>query len=220
MALTCWYIIRAGVGAEEVGMVLAVWDGDAWKDLAVLGGVIVGAYLVVLWLAALVWVYRDAAARSRDPFIQVLATALVAVFSLPGLFLYLIVRPQETIADRYDRQLEAQALLNEIKEQPACPACRRRVSEDYVTCPYCRAALRTPCESCSKPLASGWIACPWCGVERVTPVASPRADAGVERSESAPRSGPKPRRASTATYTPAAKPQPSPAADASVEPGS
>jgi len=198
-------------------MVLAVWDGDAWKDLAIVGGIIAGAYLVVLWIAALVWAYRDAAARSRDPLIQALAALLVALFNLPGLLVYLIVRPSETLAERYDRQLEAQALMNEIKEQPACPECRRRIAEDFVTCPYCRAALRTPCESCDKPLAPSWIACPWCGAGRSAPAS--RAEQ-APRAEPAPAPEPKPRRASTATYTPPAKPQPAPAADATAEPGS
>ncbi len=198
-------------------MVLAVWDGDAWKDLAIVGGIIAGAYLVVLWISALVWAYRDAAARSRDPLIQALAALLVALFNLPGLLVYLIVRPSETLAERYDRQLEAQALMNEIKEQPACPECRRRIAEDFVTCPYCRAALRTPCESCDKPLAPSWIACPWCGAGRSAPAS--RAEQ-APRAEPAPAPEPKPRRASTATYTPPAKPQPAPAADATAEPGS
>lgn len=197
-------------------MALAAFDGDAWKDLAIIGAVVLAAYLVVLWVAALVWVYRDAETRSRDPMVQVLSAALVAVFNLPGLFLYLILRPSETLAERYDRQLEAQALLNEIREQPACPACRRKVSEDFVTCPYCRSALRTPCASCAKPLAPGWIACPWCGAERV--VAAP-LDAAGDPPETPATAPARPRRASTATFTPPAKPA-GPAADPSADPGS
>lgn len=183
-----------------------------WETLAQIAVIIGVAYVLVLWVAAIVWVYRDIAARTRDPFSQTIAIILVLVFSLPGLIVYLILRPRQTIAEQYDRQLEAEALLHEIQEQATCPSCRRRIDDDFVSCPYCRTSLRSPCEQCSKALGTTWVICPYCSSPR-TPVALAAVDGAAPR---------RPRRpASTATYTPpaatattASSPQPPAATDA------
>ena len=183
-------------------MLLAIWDDGAWERWAILAGVVVGAYLAVMWLAALYWVYRDAMARSRDPIAHYLAVGSVLLFNLPGLLLYLILRPKTTLTERYEQQLEAEALLHEIRDQPSCPQCRRRIGEEFLTCPYCRASLRAACESCGRALAFGWVVCPYCGNDREVPAAQPSRLADIE-----PPSTPaaRARRASTATYTPPAK---------------
>ena len=51
----------------------------------------IGAYLFALWIAMSVWAFRDSRSRSRDIFTQVLSVALVLVFNLPGLLLYMIL---------------------------------------------------------------------------------------------------------------------------------
>ena len=168
-----------------------------WETSAQIATIIAVAYLLVLWVAAIVWVYRDIASRTRDAFSQTIAIILVLVFSLPGLIVYLILRPKQTIAEQYDRQLEAEALLHEIQEQATCPSCRRRIDDDFVSCPYCRTSLRTPCEKCSKALATTWVICPYCSSPR-TPVAlTPLENEASSRSRAK-------RPASTATYTPPA----------------
>jgi hypothetical protein len=198
----------------------AIWEGGSWEKWAILAGVLIGAYLFVMWAAALYWTYRDSGARSRDPVVQGVAVGTVLIFNLPGLLLYLILRPKTTLAERYEQRLEAEALLHEIREQPACPQCRRKVADDYITCPYCRVALRTACESCGKGLAFGWVACPYCGADRLQPApahaASSQGDGSASPAPITPISRPT-RRASTATYTPPAQ---KPAADPSpaIEP--
>ena len=192
--------------------------GDGiWQDAAIVGGVVFAAYLIVMWVAALVWAYRDIAARTRDQTTHAVSVLMVLIFSLPGLLLYLILRPKQTLAERYDRQLEAEALLHEIQEQASCPSCRRRIDHDFIACPYCRAALRTSCESCGRAMAFGWVLCAYCGADRPASVvravasgdpAPPAADAAPQRQ----------RRASTATYTPPAKPAPDATADVGSQP--
>lgn len=168
-----------------------------WETLAQIAVILAVAYVMVLWVAALVWVYRDIASRTRDPFSQTISLIMVLVFSLPGLIVYLVLRPKQTIAEQYDRQLEAEALLHEIQEQATCPSCRRKVDDDFISCPYCRTSLRTPCESCARPLASTWVICPYCSASRTAPTPD-TTDADARRS--------RPRRpASTATYTPPAQ---------------
>ena len=199
-------------------MVLAIWDDGVWQDAVAVAVIIMVAYLVVMWIAALVWTYRDIAARTRDPLTQTISVLTVLVFNLPGMFLYLILRPKDTIADRYDRQLEAEALLHEIQEQATCPSCRRRVEDAFVACPYCRSTLRMPCESCEKPLLARWVVCPYCGVDRgpqpmpvrPQPVA---ADAVGLTTPAQPIRAQRPRRPSTAKYTPPAPAKPAPTPD-------
>lgn len=190
-------------------MLLAIWDDGVWQDAARLAAFVAGAYLFVLWIAALFWTYRDIASRTRDQFMQAMAVLLVLVFNIAGLFVYLIIRPKETLADRYDRQLEAEALLHEIHEQATCPSCRRKIADDFVVCPFCRTALRSACESCARPLNMTWVICPYCGADRNLPRPGRPELAAVAMPTDEPAR--RQRRASTARYTPPAKPQPAPA---------
>ena len=196
-------------------MLLAIWEDGNWEAPAAVLAILVIAYLLVLWIAAVVWTYRDIIARTGDKVTHGISVALVAIFNLPGLLIYLILRPSETLAAAYDRQLEAEALLHEITDQPACPSCRRKINDDFIMCPYCRASLRAACDSCGKGLATTWVLCPYCGTER-QPAPRPRTITAVA-SEPAVEAGSatRARRASTATYTPAATSKPAPAAAAS-----
>ena len=72
------------------------------------------AYLLALWLSLVIWTYMDIRSRSRDFFARVFAALLVLVLGLPGLLLYLILRPQETLAEQYRRSLEEEAILEDL----------------------------------------------------------------------------------------------------------
>lgn len=203
-------------------MLLAIWDDGAWESWAIWAGVVVGAYLLVMWLAALYWIYRDASERSRDPMVRGIAVATVLMFNLPGLLIYLILRPKATLTERYEHQLEAEALLHEIHEQPSCPQCRRNIESEFLACPYCRTSLRAPCERCNRALAFGWVVCPYCGADRQQPASQPPRMAAGAHDQAAsdasvtPLTRPQyPRRASTATYTPTASRPPTDPAPAS-----
>ena len=176
---------------------------DNWQGLAAIAAVVVIAYLLVMWIAALVWTYRDISARTGDAFTQAMSLGTVVLFNLPGLLLYVIMRPRETMAEIYDRRLEAEALLHEIQEQASCPTCRRKVDGDFVVCPYCRSTLRTACDSCGRPASSSWVVCPYCGDERHAPPLRPVATMAEDPPEPASV-----RRASTARYTPPAAAKP------------
>lgn len=187
-------------------MLLAIWDGGAWQDLARIAIIAAVAYLLVLWVAALVWTYRDVVSRTSDTFTQTIALVLVLAFNIPGLLIYLVLRPKDTLMDAYDRQLEAEALLHELQEQATCPRCRRKVDQDFVACPYCRTALRTACAECGKPMTASWVLCPYCRAEQ--PQAAPSAPTTPQRSAAssiaAPELPSRAKRASTAKYTPPA----------------
>ena len=60
-----------------------------------------GAFLAALWISLIVWTYRDIRTSARDPLVQTLATLLVAVLNLPGVLVYLILRPPRTLEEDY-----------------------------------------------------------------------------------------------------------------------
>jgi len=77
-----------------------------------------GAFLVALWVALVVWTYRDIRGRHRDRLVHFLAAALVALLNLPGVLVYLVLRPSRTLEEEYQQTLEEEALLQAIEDQP------------------------------------------------------------------------------------------------------
>ena len=121
-----------------------------------------GAFLIALWVSLIVWTYRDMRARARDPLSQTLATLLVAVLNLPGALVYLILRPQRTLEEEYQRTLEEEALLQTLEDLPLCPGCERRVKDDWQICPNCHTKVKKICHNCSKLMDLSWNICPYC----------------------------------------------------------
>jgi RNA polymerase subunit RPABC4/transcription elongation factor Spt4 len=133
-----------------------------------------GAFLAALWLSMVIWTFRDIQARSRDVFAQILATLVVAILTLPGLVIYIMVRPRETLAEAYERSLEEEALLQSIEERDTCPGCGQRVDEDWILCPYCHTRLKKHCHHCGQTIQLPWTVCPYCGASD-RPVSTPTA---------------------------------------------
>jgi RNA polymerase subunit RPABC4/transcription elongation factor Spt4 len=138
-----------------------------------------GAFLAALWVSFVVWTYRDIRTRARDPLVQTLATLLVAVLNLPGILVYLILRPPRTLEDDYQKTLEEEALLQALEDLPLCPGCERRVKDDWQVCPNCHTKLKKNCENCNRLMDLPWNICPYCG----TPAAGLRRDAATSVDE-------------------------------------
>ncbi|MBL8089205.1 MAG: zinc ribbon domain-containing protein [Anaerolineales bacterium] len=132
-----------------------------------------GAFIIALWVSLVIWTYRDIRARTRDPLIQTLAALLVAVLNLPGVLVYLILRPPRTLEEEYQHTLEEEALLQALEDLPLCPGCERRVKEDWQICPNCHTKLKKTCHNCSKFMELSWNICPFCG----TPAPGMRVEA-------------------------------------------
>lgn len=122
------------------------------------------AYVIALWFAIVAWTFRDIESRSRSVFTQVFSTLLVVLFFVPGLLLYLILRPKETLDQAFQRALEEEYLLQDLDELPLCPGCQRAVDPEFVLCPHCQTRLREPCPSCSRLIDLRWNVCPYCAV--------------------------------------------------------
>ena len=122
-----------------------------------------GAFLVALWVALVVWTYRDMRARHRDRLVHILAALMVAVLNLPGVLVYLVLRPARTLEEEYQQTLEEEALLQSIEDQSVCPGCERHVRDDWQVCPTCQTKLRKPCHACGRLMELPWNICPYCG---------------------------------------------------------
>jgi RNA polymerase subunit RPABC4/transcription elongation factor Spt4 len=134
------------------------FDSTALLGITVYGGVILAA----LWIAMVIWAYRDMRSRSRDALAQLFVALVVAVLNLPGLFIYVLLRPRETLSDAYERSLEEEALLQEIEEKPTCPGCGQRVQDQWQACPHCHTRLKKLCLNCGELMELNWNLCPVC----------------------------------------------------------
>lgn len=122
-----------------------------------------GAFLAALWLSLIFWTYRDIRNRARDPLARILAVLVVAVLFLPGIAVYLILRPPRTLEEEYQQTLEEEALLQSIEETPQCPGCGRRIQDKWMICPSCHTKLKKACHHCGKLMELPWNLCPYCG---------------------------------------------------------
>ncbi len=127
----------------------------------------IGIYIVIVWLAAAFWAFRDMQLRTANPILPYLAAAFVIGFT-PVLFLfavaiYKIVRPQERLGEAYERGLAEEALLAEIDAIEHCATCGRKVHEEWILCPTCRTRLKRVCPNCNRLVGFEWSLCAWCG---------------------------------------------------------
>jgi RNA polymerase subunit RPABC4/transcription elongation factor Spt4 len=137
-----------------------------------------GAFAIALWISLVIWTFRDIRRRSRDPLVQILSALLVAVLNLPGVLVYLLLRPGRTLEDEYQHTLEEESLLQSLEELPLCPGCERRVREDWQLCPNCHTKLKKPCHHCNRLMELPWNICPYCA----TPVPGMRTE-GMDMDE-------------------------------------
>src|SRR3990172_4203466 len=122
-----------------------------------------GAFLAGLWISLVIWTYRDIRSRIQDRIIHILAALLVAVLSLPGVVIYLILRPAKTIDETYQHTLEEEALLTEVEARQVCPGCGANTLPDWQLCPTCHTKLRKTCSNCGRLMELPWKICPYCG---------------------------------------------------------
>ncbi len=121
------------------------------------------AFLVVLWMTLCFWTFRDIQARTRDLLAQIFATLLVFFFNIPGVLLYILVRPKETLVQSYERNLQEEYMLQDLEEREICPTCRVKTQPDYSYCFNCRTRLRRDCQNCGSLIKLKWASCPFCG---------------------------------------------------------
>lgn len=171
-------------------------DLGTLSDAALLILVFLGMYIAAFWIAMIIWTFRDHRARSRDGLASFAAALTVAILGLPGLIIYLMLRPRETLSEAYERSLEEEALLQEIEEKPICPGCSRPTHTDWQVCPHCHTTLRKACIQCNRMLELAWSQCPYCASVQPTLNASTvPAGMTVRQQQAAPMPPPLPEQA-------------------------
>jgi len=150
-----------------------------------------GAVVSAIWLGLILWTWRDMRLRSRDPLAQLAASLMVALLGIFGIVIYIMLRPQQTLTEAYERSLEEEALLQNIEQKPVCPGCGRPIKEAWQVCPYCHTKLRKPCIQCGELLDLAWNLCPYCATSQV--VYEAQAAPGARRpARQQPRPAPAP----------------------------
>ena len=127
---------------------------------------IAATYVIVVWLAASLWVFVDTRRRSANPVLPY-ASAATVVLASPVLFpfailVHRVIRPSATVADRRLADLRDAALAAEL-DQAHCPDCRALIDPDWLLCPGCRRALGHRCHACGRTAGLDWDVCAWCG---------------------------------------------------------
>jgi RNA polymerase subunit RPABC4/transcription elongation factor Spt4 len=162
--------------------------GDAFLYLSAF----FGAFFAAFWLSLVLWTNRDIRSRSRDRLTLILATLLVLILNLPGLAIYLILRPRKTLIETYQQTLEEEVLLREIETKANCPGCGSQTDPDWQLCPYCHTRLHKTCTNCGRLMDLPWRICPYCahevpGTRRTAPAADSQEEREiVEQGETEP----------------------------------
>jgi len=166
---------------QILGQIGSTIGGFFGNPVVQLGIRAIGIYVVVLWLAAAYWAFRDLQGRTDNPVAPYVAASLIIVFTpvffVLAVIVYRIVRPHERIGEVNERSLAEEALLNEVEAVPHCPGCARRVNEEWLICPTCRTRLNRVCPNCNRLVGLDWSLCAWCGkdFERRDLTAVPRS---------------------------------------------
>ena len=146
----------------EVIDYLINFDTSDWTGMTLKG---VFAYIFIILVAIVIWVARDVVSRSKSLFFHVFSILLVIIFNLPGLLIYLIIRPQKTLIDRYHEDLERKVLA---ENEEFCPKCEKPLPLEFHFCPHCGEEARKHCKKCHKLVSKTWKACPYCGSKKST----------------------------------------------------
>ncbi|MBO4203796.1 hypothetical protein J5893_03120 [bacterium] len=118
--------------------------------------------LCFFWLIALIWVVKDANARSENIAFQILAIVLVVVLTpVFGLPLYVALRPRGWKWDKtvWRNIVELQGTV--------CETCGSIQSIEHRCCSKCGDTLQHPCRECGEFYAQAYEYCPFCGAPNI-----------------------------------------------------
>lgn len=135
---------------------------DVLLTILKIAGVFVAVSFVVFWVGLVWWVSQDVLTRTKDKIIVSAAVALTAILGPVGILIYLVVRPRQTLKERYGEMMEQEMLL-QASAITICPTCQRIAQNDFVACPHCGTTLKKSCTNCGKLLDMDWVHCPFCG---------------------------------------------------------
>lgn len=121
-------------------------------------------YVFILWLSTVIWTYSDAKRRGSAALTW---AAFTFAFPFIGILIYLLLRPKETVEEAELNALEYEFKKSLLEEEVKfCPACGKRIEDDFQICPYCLKKLKKKCSNCERLLKLDWHVCPYCRQEQ------------------------------------------------------
>ena len=113
--------------------------------------------IFLVWLSALIWVIKDANARSWSFWFQLLAVFLIVAFTpVFGLILYIAIRPQWWKRDKTPWRYTL------FQKTQICSNCWEFNCIDHLYCTSCWEILHTTCRECETKYSSNYAYCPNC----------------------------------------------------------
>jgi RNA polymerase subunit RPABC4/transcription elongation factor Spt4 len=160
-----WAGRRMSAIGSAIGDAVAAFFGDPLVGVVAR---LVGAYIVLVWLAVALWAFVDMRRRTAHLASAYGAAALVILAS-PLLFplavvILRIVRPGNFVAE-HRLALARESVLQADFLATRCPDCRRVIDPDWILCPSCRQTLAHVCDRCGRTVELDWPVCAWCGGE-------------------------------------------------------
>lgn len=128
-------------------------------------GSILTFLLVVFWLVIVGWVWIDSGERTSKTYARVVYVLIVLLLNIPGLIIYLIVRPSETIEEIYWADLERRYLKYETADLGDCPKCGDQLFPGNVYCSNCGYELKKKCPNCEVVIDKRDKYCSFCGTK-------------------------------------------------------
>lgn len=126
----------------------------------------VGSYLLVVWLACIVWVIKDITSRTYNILVQVAAILLVICFTpIFGLPIYLLIRPKSTLFEQFYEETSLSELT--ASTQNNCKSCDWLNIVGVKYCIHCGESLEDLCKKCRTPLSKEAKFCGECGQNRL-----------------------------------------------------
>ena len=120
---------------------------------------------VIFWLVIIGWVWIDSSERTSDKNRRFIYVFLVIILNIPGLIIYLIVRPSETIEEIYWADLERRYIKFETAELGDCPKCGHQLYPGYVFCTNCGYEIKKRCPKCNVLVDKDHKFCEFCGYQ-------------------------------------------------------
>jgi hypothetical protein len=124
---------------------------------------IIGAYLLPCGSAWWCGTFRDIRLRTRDVLAQVLATLMVAVLTLPGLLVYVLLRPHNTLAGRVRAQSDGRGHPAGVGGKPHLPLVPAAHRAGLCGLPQLPPSTQGALCGLRRLLNLDWDVCPYCG---------------------------------------------------------
>ena len=127
--------------------------------------IVLGMVLILFWLVMIGWVWIDSGERTSKNSVRFVYLLLVIFLNIPGLVIYLIVRPSETIEQIYWADLERRYLKYETAELGDCSKCGSQLLPGYVHCSNCGNEIKRRCPKCGVLINKDHKFCENCGTQ-------------------------------------------------------